>query len=130
MILSDTVKMKEYEDDQEMKMDLMYRIAKGYQVRLSVDRNTNSMNRLSTYSFDIHISFLFQNNPDLRLTWLESMAKNNEDHEHYAEAAMCKVINLFLKIEENNHDLRIIIKNEYFHRVFNILIGSLCSTYL
>ena len=32
MILSDTVKMKEYEDDQEMKMDLMYRIAKGYQV--------------------------------------------------------------------------------------------------
>ena len=46
MILSDTVKMKEYEDDQEMKMDLMYRIAKGYQVRLSVGRNTNSMNRL------------------------------------------------------------------------------------
>ena len=34
MILSDTVKMKEYEDDQEMKMDLMYRIAKGYQVRI------------------------------------------------------------------------------------------------
>ena len=33
MILSDTVKMKEYEDDQEMKMDLMYRIAKGYQVK-------------------------------------------------------------------------------------------------
>ena len=62
MILSDTVKMKEYEDDQEMKMDLMYRIAKGY-----------------------------QNNPDLRLTWLESMAKNNENHEHFAEAAMCKV---------------------------------------
>jgi hypothetical protein len=62
MILSDTVKMKEYEDDQEMKMDLMYRIAKGY-----------------------------QNNPDLRLTWLESMAKNNEDHDHHAEAAMCKV---------------------------------------
>ena len=38
--------------------------------------------------------FFFQNNPDLRLTWLESMAKNNEDHEHYAEAAMCKVIYL------------------------------------
>ena len=76
-----------------------------------MDRNTNSMNRssagISTNSFDIHISFLFQNNPDLRLTWLESMAKNNEDHEHYAEAAMCKVINLFPKIEENSHDLRI-----------------------
>ena len=34
MILSDTVKMKEYEDDQEMKMDLMYRIAKGYQASI------------------------------------------------------------------------------------------------
>merc|ERR1712179_528993 len=29
MILSDTVKMKEYADDPEMYMDLMYRIAKG-----------------------------------------------------------------------------------------------------
>ena len=29
MILSDTVKMKEYLDDPEMHMDLMYRIAKG-----------------------------------------------------------------------------------------------------
>lgn len=28
MILSDTVKMKEYQDDPEMHMDLMYRIAK------------------------------------------------------------------------------------------------------
>ena len=28
MILSDTVKMKEYSDDPEMHMDLMYRIAK------------------------------------------------------------------------------------------------------
>ena len=29
MILSDTVKMKEYEEDTEMYIDLMYRIAKG-----------------------------------------------------------------------------------------------------
>ena len=29
LILSDTVKMKEYHDDPEMLMDLMYRIAKG-----------------------------------------------------------------------------------------------------
>ena len=50
MILSDTVKMKEYEDDQEMKMDLMYRIAKGYQVRLLVGRKTNSMNLSSQVS--------------------------------------------------------------------------------
>lgn len=31
MILSDTVKMKEYTNDFEMLMDLMYRVAKGYQ---------------------------------------------------------------------------------------------------
>ncbi|MFH4984123.1 hypothetical protein AB6A40_010832 [Gnathostoma spinigerum] len=31
MILSDTVKMKEYTDDFEMLLDLMYRVAKGYQ---------------------------------------------------------------------------------------------------
>ena len=62
MILSDTVKMKEYIDDPEMHMDLMYRIAKGY-----------------------------QNSPDLRLTWLESMATKHEQYGHYAEAGMCKV---------------------------------------
>ena len=60
---------------------------------------------LYTYPSNIHISFLFQNNPDLRLTWLESMAKNNEDHEHYAEAAMCKVKNLFHKMKKTNESL-------------------------
>jgi hypothetical protein len=62
MILSDTVKMKEYIDDPEMHMDLMYRIAKGY-----------------------------QNSPDLRLTWLESMATKQDSYGHFAEAAMCKI---------------------------------------
>ncbi|XP_040566544.1 dedicator of cytokinesis protein 7 isoform X1 [Lepeophtheirus salmonis] len=62
MILSDTVKMKEYQDDPEMLLDLMYRIAKGY-----------------------------QNSPDLRLTWLESMAKKHEEQNHFAEAGMCKI---------------------------------------
>ena len=66
---------------------------------------------LSAYSSNIDISFLFQNNPDLRLTWLESMAKNNEDHEHYAEAAMCKVINSFHKTKNTSHELRIIHKS-------------------
>ena len=45
MILSNTVKMKEFQEDPEMLIDLMYRIAKGY-----------------------------QNSPDLRLTWLQNMA--------------------------------------------------------
>lgn len=46
MILSDTVKMKAYQEDPEMLMDLMYRIAKGY-----------------------------KNSPDLRLTWLANMSQ-------------------------------------------------------
>ena len=50
MILSDTVKMKEHQEDPEMLVDLMYRIAKGY-----------------------------QNSPDLRLTWLQNMAKQHSE---------------------------------------------------
>lgn len=48
MILSDTVKMKEFQEDPEMLLDLMHRIAKGY-----------------------------QNSPDLRLTWLANMAQKH-----------------------------------------------------
>ncbi|EDV30788.1 uncharacterized protein Dana_GF14871, isoform A [Drosophila ananassae] len=62
MILSDTVKMKEYQEDPEMLLDLMNRIAKGY-----------------------------QNNPDLRLTWLENMAKKHRERANHTEAAMCYV---------------------------------------
>lgn len=62
MILSDTVKMKEYQEDPEMLLDLMHRIAKGY-----------------------------QNNPDLRLTWLENMAKKHVERANHTEAAMCFV---------------------------------------
>lgn len=50
MILSDTVKMKEFQEDPEMLLDLMYRIAKGY-----------------------------QNSPDLRLTWLQNMASKHTE---------------------------------------------------
>jgi len=50
MILSDTVKMKEHKEDPEMLIDLMYRIAKGY-----------------------------QNSPDLRLTWLQNMANQHSE---------------------------------------------------
>lgn len=49
-ILSDTVQMKEYSKDPDMLMDLMYRVAKGYQ-------QTSS--------------------PDLRLAWLENMARKH-----------------------------------------------------
>uniref|UniRef100_A0A0N5ALW0 Dedicator of cytokinesis protein 6 n=1 Tax=Syphacia muris TaxID=451379 RepID=A0A0N5ALW0_9BILA len=60
MILSDTVKMKEYTNDFEMLIDLMYRVAKGY-----------------------------QNNPDLRLTWLINMANKHAARNNAAEAAEC-----------------------------------------
>lgn len=62
MILSDTVKMKEYQEDHEMLLDLMNRIAKGY-----------------------------QNSPDLRLTWLENMSKKHIEKSNFTESAMCHV---------------------------------------
>ncbi|XP_064626372.1 dedicator of cytokinesis protein 7-like isoform X5 [Lineus longissimus] len=62
MILSDTVKMKEFQEDPEMLIDLMYRIAKGY-----------------------------QNSPDLRLTWLQNMAGKHSERSNHAEAAQCLI---------------------------------------
>ncbi|GMS84225.1 hypothetical protein PENTCL1PPCAC_6400 [Pristionchus entomophagus] len=62
MILSDTVRIKEFHDDFEMSMDLIYRIAKGY-----------------------------QNNPDLRVRWLLDMASRAEKKECHAEAAQCVI---------------------------------------
>uniref|UniRef100_A0A914Y863 DOCKER domain-containing protein n=1 Tax=Panagrolaimus superbus TaxID=310955 RepID=A0A914Y863_9BILA len=60
MILTDTVKMKNVSNDFEMLIDLMFRIAKGYQT-----------------------------NPDLRLTWLINIANKHAERENYAEAAQC-----------------------------------------
>ncbi|KAM5238041.1 dedicator of cytokinesis protein 6 [Ctenodactylus gundi] len=62
MILTDTVKMKEHEQDPEMLIDLMYRIARGY-----------------------------QGSPDLRLTWLQNMARKHAELGNHAEAAQCMV---------------------------------------
>jgi hypothetical protein len=52
--------MQSFQSDPEMLMDLMYRISKGYQT-----------------------------SPDLRLTWLQNMAKQHNEREHYTESAMC-----------------------------------------
>ena len=62
MILSDTVKMKEFQKDHEMLLDLMYRIAKGYQT-----------------------------SPDLRLTWLQTMKRKHEERGNHVEAGLCVV---------------------------------------
>ncbi|KAK1801285.1 hypothetical protein P4O66_022961, partial [Electrophorus voltai] len=61
-ILLDTVKMKEFQEDPEMLMDLMYRIAKNYQT-----------------------------SPDLRLTWLQNMAEKHNGRKCFTESAMCLV---------------------------------------
>lgn len=62
MILSDTVKMKDFQKDHEMLLDLMYRIAKGY-----------------------------QSSPDLRLTWLQTMKRKHEERGNHVEAGLCIV---------------------------------------
>lgn len=62
MILSDTMQMKEHKQDPEMLLDLMYRVAKGY-----------------------------QNSPELRLTWLRNMAQKHSELSQHVEAAQCYV---------------------------------------
>ncbi|XP_041982163.1 dedicator of cytokinesis protein 7 isoform X2 [Aricia agestis] len=71
MILSDTVKMKEFQEDPEMLLDLMYRIARGY-----------------------------QHSPDLRLTWLSNMAQKHMERSNHAEAGMCLVHGAALVAEQ------------------------------
>ncbi|XP_069460332.1 dedicator of cytokinesis protein 6 isoform X2 [Ambystoma mexicanum] len=73
MILTDTVKMKEHQADPEMLIDLMYRIAKGYQT-----------------------------SPDLRLTWLQNMAGKHSERGNHAEAAQCLVHSAALVAEYLN----------------------------
>ena len=87
LILSDTVKMKEYHDDPEMLMDLMYRIAKG---KLNFSKNNFRIFTKITKKI-LCINIGYQNSPDLRLTWLETMAAKHDSQQHYAEAAMCKI---------------------------------------
>ncbi|XP_038219758.1 dedicator of cytokinesis protein 7 [Zerene cesonia] len=71
MILSDTVKMKEFQEDPEMLLDLMYRIARGY-----------------------------QHSPDLRLTWLNNMAQKHMERSNHLEAGMCLVHGAALVAEQ------------------------------
>lgn len=62
MILCDTVKMKEHAGDNEMLIDLMHRIANCY-----------------------------QNNPDLRLTWLQNIAQKHLQSGLLVEAGQCLI---------------------------------------
>ncbi|XP_070537723.1 dedicator of cytokinesis protein 9-like isoform X3 [Ptychodera flava] len=61
-VLMATSQMKEHENDPEMLVDLQYSLAKSY-----------------------------ASTPELRKTWLESMAKIHEKHEDFSEAAHCYI---------------------------------------
>ena len=61
-ILSDTVKMRENQDDPEMLADLMHRIANCY-----------------------------QNSPDMRLIWLQNMAHKHLQNQNLVEAGQCLI---------------------------------------
>jgi hypothetical protein len=77
IILCDTVKMKEHLNDSEMLIDLMHRIANCY-----------------------------QNNPDLRLQWLQNMAQKHLKCNSLIEAGQCLIhaaalVAEYLNIYEN-----------------------------
>lgn len=61
-ILSDTVKMREFNDDPEMLIDLMHRIANCYQT-----------------------------SPDMRLIWLQNMAQKHLQMQQLVEAGQCLI---------------------------------------
>jgi hypothetical protein len=61
-VLVNTVQLKKYSDDPEMLVDLQYDVADSY-----------------------------NNSPQLRLTWLESMASIHAREGHWSEAAMCVI---------------------------------------
>ncbi|XP_071951747.1 dedicator of cytokinesis protein 9-like isoform X5 [Antedon mediterranea] len=61
-VLMATAQMKEHENDPEMYVDLQYSLAKSY-----------------------------SSTPELRRTWLESMAETHNKHGNYSEAAFCYI---------------------------------------
>lgn len=85
MILSDTVKMKEHQEDPEMLIDLMYR----YVLFISTNAFTLAGDLRSLLLF--RIAKGYQTSPDLRLTWLQNMAGKHSERNNHAEAAQCLV---------------------------------------
>lgn len=96
MILSDTVKMKEHQEDPEMLIDLMYRY------RVQVHSINYHLLLFGVFMFlwymcvfmDVSMSRIakgYQTSPDLRLTWLQNMAGKHSERNNHAEAAQCLV---------------------------------------
>lgn len=106
MILSDTVKMKEHQEDPEMLVDLMYRYKTQIIQKLLLPNNSVLLYNhhlvgcmLSCVCSDfvwpsgstIRIAKGYQTSPDLRLTWLQNMAGKHSERNNHAEAAQCLV---------------------------------------
>lgn len=95
MILSDTVKMKEHQEDPEMLIDLMYRY--GMQAPASNNSSSYTLNLFSPHVLNPSVRLCFriakgyQTSPDLRLTWLQNMAGKHSERNNHAEAAQCLV---------------------------------------
>lgn len=58
--------------------------------------------RSSSASFSIRIAKGYQNSPDLRLTWLQNMARKHSERGNHAEAAHCLVHSAALVAEYLN----------------------------
>lgn len=105
MILSDTVKMKEHQEDPEMLIDLMYR----YRIHAHSSKHLLicykcvstlllSLSCLCAFMWCVfapvsmsRIAKGYQTSPDLRLTWLQNMAGKHSERNNHAEAAQCLV---------------------------------------
>lgn len=102
MILTDTVKMKEHQHDPEMLIDLMYRYCNGHQTGLHKTLNFPQLNPKILSLFFFRIAKGYQNSPDLRLTWLQNMARKHSERGNHAEAAHCLVHSAALVAEYLN----------------------------
>lgn len=92
MILSDTVKMKEHQEDPEMLIDLMYR----YETHANSSACLQIVSKrcfieITSMLFFSRIAKGYQTSPDLRLTWLQNMAGKHSERNNHAEAAQCLV---------------------------------------
>ncbi|MGH0182292.1 UNVERIFIED_CONTAM: hypothetical protein FKN15_008844 [Acipenser sinensis] len=95
MILTDTVKMKEHQEDPEMLIDLMYR-------QVTSPHPTPHVPFTFTLLQSCLIAKGYQNSPDLRLTWLQNMAGKHSERGNHAEAAQCLVHSAALVAEYLN----------------------------
>lgn len=102
MILTDTVKMKEHQQDPEMLIDLMYRYSSHHYQVLHTTVECHKSNLWYYLKFFFRIAKGYQNSPDLRLTWLQNMAGKHCERGNHAEAAHCLVHSAALVAEYLN----------------------------